>query len=79
MAAPNAGEDEAMNSKAPPAEKVGSGKFGTRCERMQSANLGPATEPLDALLLALSGLLEALLQAASTSTPATRRTAIGTR
>lgn len=58
MAALNAGEDEAMNWKVPPAERVGSRKFGTPCERIRSANLMLCAEPFEALLLAL-GLLEA--------------------
>ena len=74
MAALNAGEDEAMNSTVPPAERVGSRKFGTRCERIQSENLMLRAEPFEALLLAL-GLLEAPPHAASTSRPATTRTA----
>jgi hypothetical protein len=33
---------------------VGSGKFGTPCERMQVANLSPAVAPLEAALFGLA-------------------------
>jgi hypothetical protein len=62
----------------PPLEVVGSGKFGTPRERMQSAYLIPAAAGFDALLLALLGLFDDP-QPAITSTPDTTATAIGER
>jgi hypothetical protein len=67
-----------MLKPTPPPEVLGSGKFGTPCERMRDANLIPPPARFEALLMGLLGLLDDP-QPAITSTPGTTATAIGTR
>jgi hypothetical protein len=59
-------------------EALGSGKFGTPCDRMQRENGTPLVARPGVLLLVVLGLPEPP-QAAITSTPETTRTAIGRR
>ena len=61
-----------------PSTLVGSGRFGTPCDRMHSAKPTPGEAWVDALLLVVVGLLEDP-QPATTSTPDTTTTALSTR